>query len=93
MLCSAMVHGAKDTRGGQTNQTMLVLFVEFFSTTEVSVFSLARSFDMKDFLRCVNSCTVAPTRATVAVLTEMTQARTYKQFTTGIAVNEAGLFR
>lgn len=57
-------------------------------TPDFVVLFNATSLHVKNFLHWVCASTVAPMRAVVAVLTEMSQRRTSEHLTIGFAVNE-----
>lgn len=88
-----MVHREKDAGGTKINHTMLVSFVECFSSAEFSVSFNKRSPNVKDFLHWVYAGPVAPKRSFVAVMIEKSQSKTSDQFTIGFIVKGDQLWR
>lgn len=77
-LCQCSVKGwfvGQRTLEDPKNRTRLVSFVERSHTPGLSGLFLARSPNVREFLLGVHASTGAPTRGTVAVLTEMSQHR------------------
>lgn len=79
-----MIYGAKDAGGAKIIGTLLIWFLEDFSTPEISVSFNTKSLDAMDLLGSFHDCTLAATRATVPTLYEKTQDTASKQLITGL---------
>lgn len=88
-----MVRGAKDPEAAKMNCTLLVSFVEWFSTPELPVSFNTGSLYVKYLLPLVFADAKGPTTANIAELTERSRRRTSEQFMTGLAMNGGRVLR